>query len=149
MRHIDVRTNQIVHTKRCVISMYVPTKSCTPFFARDWAMAVSGDANAMPEECPVCFCALRGDVCGLVTDNSLSCANGHKVCTDCVRRLVVPDNTTETGFSYRCPVCREESGLSRLHVMVLIYGTWGRAQEQFRSEREVRQWTAGDRVETE
>ena len=104
---------------------------------------LSRDANVMSEECPVCFCALRGDVCGLVTDNSMRCPNGHQVCTDCMRRLVEPCDTAETGFSYRCPMCREESSLSRLHVMVLMYGTWARAQEKFRSEREVRQWVAG------
>ena len=119
-------------------------------------MTVSRDAKAMGEECPVCFCALQGDLRGVVTDNSLVCPNGHKVCTGCMRRLVEPCDTEATGFCYRCPMCREEVGLSRLHMMVLVCGTWGRAQDKlrngstlkFRSERDVRRWTAGDQVMT-
>ena len=108
----------------------------------------------MAEECPVCFCELLGDVCGAVTDNSLVCPNGHKVCTDCMRRLVEACDTEASGFSYCCPMCREEVGLSRLHVMVLVCGTWGQAQDKlrhgstlkFRSEHDVRRWIAGRQV---
>ena len=120
-------------------------------------MTVSRDANAMGEEsCPVCFGALQGDFRGVVADNSLVCPNGHKVCTDCMRRLVEPCDTEATGFCYRCPMCREETGLSRLHMMVLVCGTWGRAEDQLRngstliirSERDVRRWTEECRVVT-
>ena len=94
------------------------------------------------DECPVCYCPLRGNVCGVVSDNnSLRCPAGHGVCVDCMRRLVEPCHTASTGFCVRCPMCREVSALSRLHVMVLIYGTWERAEERFESEAAVRKWT--------
>ena len=94
----------------------------------------------MPAECPICFNALQGDVCGLVADNSLGCPSGHCVCIECLTKLVEPCDEEPTGFCYRCPLCRVDAGLSRLHVMVLIYGSWERAQRKFRCEQDVRRW---------
>ena len=106
-------------------------------------MAVSSDANAMGEECPVCFGALRGD-------DSVVCPNRHKVCTDCLRRLVEPCDVEfpATGFCYRCPMCREGAVLSRMHILVLICGSWSRTEDRlregsFRSEHDMRRWNAG------
>ena len=107
-------------------------------------MKYGRNANAMEEACPVCF----GEVSG---DNSLVCPNRHRVCTDCLRRLVEPCGVEfpATGFCYRCPMCRELTALSRMHVLILICGSWERAEDRFfksssfRSEYDMQQWNAG------
>lgn len=94
----------------------------------------------------MCYEPLCGHVASplsVVTDNSLCCPAGHKVCTACLWGLVRPNEHESSGFSYCCPLCREESGLTRLHVLVLLRGTWGRAAEKFGSDAHRREWNAG------
>ncbi|MDC0526260.1 hypothetical protein OAO87_04580, partial [bacterium] len=89
------------------------------------------------DECPVCFCELRGDVGGVVRNNSLACPVGHLVCTDCLRKLVEPCEEECTGLSFRCPMCRAQAGMTPYQMMVMIKGSWRGARDAFEDERHV------------
>ena len=96
------------------------------------------------QHCPVCFEVLEGDLRGCVTNNSICCPNRHNVCTTCLRKLlranVEPCEETPTGFCYRCPICREESGMTILHLMVLVKESWKVAMQEFEDQDQVRRW---------
>ena len=94
------------------------------------------------DECPVCFCELTGDVNGrgVIAENSLACPEGHLVCTKCTRRLIEPCNDKATGLCFRCPMCRQRSGLTPYHMMVLVKGGWKRAREVFADDEHAVDW---------
>ena len=89
------------------------------------------------EECPVCFCQLYGDVGVSSTQNSLACSAGHRVCTECMRKLIEP---REKGWCFRCPLCRRRAALTPYHVAVLLKGTWDKAREAFEDDEHVMEW---------
>jgi hypothetical protein len=78
---------------------------------------------------------------GLTADHSVPCPNGHRVCTACLRRLVRPCDSEGTGLYFRCPLCRADAGLSRLHVAVLLLGSWTEVRKVWGGDEEVVRWT--------
>lgn len=103
----------------------------------------------MDRECPVCFGPLLGDVYGVTANNSLVCPNRHNTCTRCVKKLVRASEDAPSGFAFRCPMCRVPTGLSRLHMMVVVRETWEEVRKDFRDEgmrqEDVRRWTLHDK----
>lgn len=95
----------------------------------------------MADECPVCF---RELCAGDAPPPALECANGHQVCTECVRVLVRPGGRQRSRLRYRCPCCRANTGLTLYHMMVLVKGDWASARAAFDDEREVAEWLRGE-----
>lgn len=79
--------------------------------------------------------------------NSLSCPNGHHVCTACVAKLARPTgrcNEECSGLNYQCPLCRQVSCISNIHMLVLLKGSWQDALRCFDCAHECRAWNRGE-----
>eukprot|EP00966_Prymnesium_polylepis_P135778 3138386-Prymnesium_polylepis.2 len=62
-----------------------------------------------------------------------------------MRQIVRPHRTEPTGFGFKCPLCRAECGLSRLHLMVLMKGSWDASTSMFQNTTHVREWVNRDK----
>ena len=90
--------------------------------------------------CPICFEAVFAEPAGPVAQNALGCPRGHAICTSCARKLVRPSKTAPSGLAFRCPLCRSSAALSRLHMMVMLKGTWRDARALFDSDEDEDEW---------
>jgi hypothetical protein len=97
-------------------------------------------------ECPVCFEPLTGQgTIPEITDNSLICRNGHLVCLECARCMIEPCEDNPCGFHIRCPMCRRYAKLSRLHLLVIMKGSWQKSRAMFRTVEDASRWYALER----
>ena len=94
-------------------------------------------------ECPVCTDSFK-DVDGS-PDNALGCKNKHLICVECVSRLVEPTpkcGPTCSMLQYTCPLCRTESCISNVHLLVIVKRSWSQAFKCFPCEHAVHAWNA-------
>ena len=90
-------------------------------------------------ECPICYNPL-GERAGPCMQDSIGCARGHNICTSCARKIVKPCSSVPTGLVFECPVCRTHGVVTRIHLMVLLKGTWRDARKCFEGESEETKW---------
>ena len=85
-------------------------------------------------------CKSRGFRCKTIGNDgqmvALSCSDGHALCVDCSRKLVVVKGKCLSASckgvscksaihaSYQCPECKKGALLNRHHFMVIIRGGW-------------------------
>ena len=85
-------------------------------------------------ECCICYEQKKFRLVNeCVVFNGLRCERNHKVCFACVNKLLNEcgdDNCKCIGYNWRCPCCRELSGIGDASQLIgVISGSWKKVSE--------------------
>lgn len=102
------------------------------------------EEGGVMDACPVCFEEFAPTASRVGPDDALCCKHDHWVCAKCVGRIAKPTRLCSSkcsGLHYACPMCRSDTCMAPMHVLVVMKGSWRQTCSCFKTIHDSEQWS--------